>query len=186
MRADVQVLAGRIWERNVAHPEQLAAAEDFLAAALGKAGYRVEWQTFRVGGVNCSNLIAEMKGTTRPDEILIVGAHYDAVAACPAANDNASGGGHAALAWRIAATPQERTIRFVLFVNEEPPYFWSDDMGSLLRDRASAGDNIGMRASRPSALPDKPGSQNYPPPMSVAYPSGHFTASWAWRSPRRS
>src|SRR5678815_3241553 len=50
LRTDVQVLAGRIGERNVAHPDQLAAAEDFLAASLGKAGYRVQWQTFPVEG----------------------------------------------------------------------------------------------------------------------------------------
>ncbi len=46
LRADVQVLAGRIGERNVSHPDQLAAAEDFLAASLGKAGYQVQWLDF--------------------------------------------------------------------------------------------------------------------------------------------
>src|ERR1041384_3392561 len=45
LRSDVQALAGRIGERNVTHPDQLAAAEDFLAASLSKAGYRVQWQT---------------------------------------------------------------------------------------------------------------------------------------------
>src|SRR5881394_2808023 len=117
LRADVQVLAGRIGERNVAHPGQLAAAEDYLAASLGKAGYQVQWQTFDVKGVKCSNLIAELKGTTRPDEITVVGGHYDAVANCPAANDNGSGSAATlALARSFAGHPQERTIRFVFFV----------------------------------------------------------------------
>src|ERR1051326_3584197 len=48
LRADVQVLAGRIGERNVFNPDKLAAAEDFCAASLGKAGYQVQWQTFEV------------------------------------------------------------------------------------------------------------------------------------------
>jgi Zn-dependent M28 family amino/carboxypeptidase len=185
LRADVEVLAGRIGERNVAHPEKLAAAEDFLAASLAKAGYRVAWQTFPVEGVNCSNLIAELKGTSRPDEIVVVGAHYDAVTGCPAANDNASGSAATlALARAFAAgggpaAPQERTIRFVLFVNEEPPYFWSDSMGSLVYARSckQRGDTIvGMLSLETIGFySDTPGSQDYPPPLSVAYPSkGNF------------
>src|SRR4051794_30736001 len=43
LRADVQALAGRIGERNVDHPDKLAAAEDFLAASLAKAGCKVTW-----------------------------------------------------------------------------------------------------------------------------------------------
>jgi hypothetical protein len=180
LRTDVQVLAGRIGERNVAHPDQLAAAEDYLAASLAKAGYQVQWQTFDVKGVKCSNLIAELKGTTRPDEIIIIGGHYDAVANCPAANDNASGSAATlALARSFAGRPQERTIRFVLFVNEEPPYFWTDDMGSLVYARSckERGDRIvGMLSLETIGFySDKPGSQEYPPPMSVAYPStGNF------------
>jgi hypothetical protein len=180
LRADVQVLAGRIGERNVAHPDQLAAAEDYLAASLGKAGYQVQWQTFDVKGVKCSNLIAELKGTSRPDEIIVVGGHYDAVANCPAANDNASGSAATlALARTFAGQPQERTVRFVLFVNEEPPYFWSDDMGSLVYARSckQRGDNIvGMLSLETIGFySDKPGSQDYPPPLSAAYPNtGNF------------
>ncbi len=180
LRADVQVLAGRIGERNVAHPDQLAAAEDFVAASLAKAGYQVQWQTFDVKGVKCSNLIAELKGATHPDEIIVIGGHYDAVANCPAANDNASGtAATLALARTFAGHPQDRTIRFVLFVNEEPPYFWTDDMGSLVYARSCKknGDNIvGMLSLETIGFySDKPGSQDYPPPLSMAYPStGNF------------
>jgi hypothetical protein len=176
LRTDVQALAGRIGERNVAHPDQLAAAEDFLAASLAKAGYKTDWQTFDVKGVKCSNLIAELKGTSRPDEVIIVGAHYDAVANCPAADDNASGcAAVLSLARTFAAQPQERTVRFVLFVNEEPPYFWSNDMGSLVYARSckQRGDQVvGMLSLETIGYySEKAGSQDYPPPMSLAYPN---------------
>ncbi|HYE63380.1 MAG TPA: M28 family peptidase [Phycisphaerales bacterium] len=180
MRRDVQVLAGRIGERNVFQPHKLAAAEDYIAAQLAKAGYRVEWQTFPVNGVACSNLIAELRGTTRPDEIVIVGAHYDAVQGCPAANDNGSGtAATMALARHYAGKPMARTVRFVLFVNEEPPFFWTDEMGSLVYARAckQRGDNIvGMLSLETMGyFTDVDGSQSYPPPVGAVYPKkGNF------------
>src|SRR5690349_10630418 len=48
MRKDVQVIAGKIGERNVFQPNNLAAAEDYLALQLARAGYKVEWQIFPV------------------------------------------------------------------------------------------------------------------------------------------
>ena len=42
LRADVEVLAGRIGERHTGKPANLAAAEDFLVASLVRAGYRVD------------------------------------------------------------------------------------------------------------------------------------------------
>jgi len=180
LRADVQVLAGRIGERNVGKPNNLAAAEDYLAAQLAKAGYTVQWQTFAVNGVNCSNLIAELSGTARPDEIVIVGGHYDSAVGCPAANDNGSGtAATLALARHYAGKPMARTVRFVLFVNEEPPYFWTDDMGSLVYARACKQKNeniVGMISLETmGCYSDKEGSQKYPPPVGLAYPKkGNF------------
>lgn len=176
LRDDVQALAGRIGERNVFNPGKLAAAEDFLTASLARAGYRVEWQTFPVQGVKCSNLIAELKGTAAPDEVIVVGGHYDAVFGCPAANDNASGtAATLALARAFAGSPLERTVRFVFFVNEEPPFFWTDDMGSLVYARSckQRGDRIvGMLSLETMGyFSREERSQQYPPPLSAVYPS---------------
>ncbi len=130
--------------------------------------------------MKCSNLIAELKSFFSLAEIIVIGGHYDAVANCPAANDNASGtAATLALARMFAGHPQDRTIRFVLFVNEEPPYFWTDDMGSLVYARSckEKGDKIvGMLSLETIGFySDKPGSQDYPPPLSMAYPStGNF------------
>ena len=180
MRGHVQVLAGRIGERHVFRPHSLAAAEDYIAASLARAGYRVEWQTFPVSGVQCSNVIAELKGTTLPEEIVVVGALYDSFAGCPAANDNGSGtAATLALARHFSGRPMARTVRFVLFVNEEPPFFWTDEMGSLVYARSckAKGENIvGMLSLETMGyFTDVDGSQNYPPPVGVAYPKkGNF------------
>ena len=66
-------------------------------------------------------------------------AHYDSVIGSPGANDNASG--LAALLVLAQLAQQQRfarTLRFVAFVNEEPPYFLTRHMGSRVYARESA------------------------------------------------
>jgi Zn-dependent M28 family amino/carboxypeptidase len=70
------------------------------------------------------NLEVELPGRRQPEKIIIIGAHYDSVRGSPGANDN--GSGVAALLARarlFAGKKPELTVRFVAFVNEEPPYF---------------------------------------------------------------
>ena len=91
------------------------------------------------------NLEAQLPGTGRADEVVIIGAHYDTVVGCPGANDN--GTGVAALieiaAWARSLSPS-RTLRFVAFVNEEPPFFQTEKMGSVQYARwcAERGENV--------------------------------------------
>lgn len=192
MRRDVEVLAGDLPERNAYNPKQYRQAEDYLAAELARAGYRVHFQTFEFtrparrdfpeATLTASNLEVELPGTTTPDEIILVGAHYDAVLGSPGANDNASGtAGVLALARTLAANPLPRTVRFVLFANEEPPFFWSDGMGSLVHARAckQRGDHIVAMLSLETFgyYRDEKGTQGYPPGIALAYPStGNFIA----------
>lgn len=57
--------------------------------------------------------------------------HYDSVVGSPGANDNGTGAvAILALAEKFATLKPKRTLRFVEFVNEEPPFFWSENMGS--------------------------------------------------------
>ena len=58
-------------------------------------------ETFEARGVNFHNIEAEKKGTTAPDQIVIVGAHYDSAVSTPGANDN--GSGTAAMLWLAEA-----------------------------------------------------------------------------------
>lgn len=177
---DVEVLAGRIGERNVFLPEKLAAAAEFIKREFAEAGYEVRGQDYQVGGVMCSNVEVEIPGTGRPDEIVVIGAHYDSVAGSAGANDNASGvAAMLVLAQRFSGKKTLRTLRFVAFVNEEPPFFQTGQMGSVIYAERSrkGGENIVAMASLETIgyYADEPGSQKYPPPFSLFYPStGNF------------
>ena len=85
-------------------------------------------------GKEVANLEAEIRGLTKPDEILVVGAHYDSVRGCPAANDNGTGVAGRAGDRAAAGGRRDRSGRSgsSLFVNEEPPFFQTDLMGSLV------------------------------------------------------
>jgi hypothetical protein len=183
LRRDVAGLAVDIGERNVRNrPKQLAQAADYIEGKFGAAGYKVNRQQYGVSGTACSNLEVEIPGTTQPEEIVIVGAHYDTVRGTSGADDNTSGiAGTLALARRFAHRKTDRTLRFVAFVNEEPPYFQTEKMGSLVYARRcrERGENVvGMLSLEMLGYyDDEPGSQRYPPPFSLLYPSkGNFIA----------
>jgi Zn-dependent M28 family amino/carboxypeptidase len=113
--------------------------------------------------------------------IVVVGAHYDSVFGAPGANDNGSGvAALLALARRFAARSTSCTLRFVAFVNEEPPYFQTPRVGSLVyASRCKArGDQISAMLSLETigCFSDKPRSQLYPVPgIRAFYPNtGNF------------
>ena len=121
--ADVQTLAGQIGERNMARYLQLNAAADFIETSFSRAGLQPRRDSYDLNGRACHNIEAEIRGA-RP-EILLIGAHYDSVLGSPGANDNGSGiAAMLALARRFVGKPAHLTLRFVAFVNEEPPGKW--------------------------------------------------------------
>lgn len=183
LRAHVQVLAVDIGERNIPHYPELQKTAEYVENTLKRFGYAtVESQTYAVDGKEVRNLSVEIRGQASPEEIVIVGAHYDAVHGCPAANDNASGvAATLELARRFAALEPNRTIRFVFFVNEEPPYFQTEQMGSLVYARACKARNEKIVAmfslETIGYFDDTPGSQQYPAPLGMFYPDrGNFIA----------
>src|SRR5512143_1541889 len=95
LRRDVEKLAGEIGERNLARYEALTASAAYLEKALAEAGYAVERNPVEAvtpnGPRSAANLIVELKGTQRPEEVVILGAHYDSREGTPGADDNASG-----------------------------------------------------------------------------------------------
>ncbi len=178
--ADVEKLAGRIGERNIWNYLNLAAAADYIENSLAEAGYKVRRQNFTVQNQICCNLEVELTGTKYPDQIVIVGAHYDSVLGSPGANDNVSAVAAAlAIARRFAGKKTARTLRFVLFANEEPPFFQTDQMGSFIYAKScrEKGDNIIAMLCLETIgyYSDQPNSQRYPFPFSLVYPStGNF------------
>jgi Zn-dependent M28 family amino/carboxypeptidase len=190
LRRDVQKLAGEIGERNMIRYAQLVAAADFVESAFAQAGYQPRRDNYELHGRACHNIEAEIRGTSA--EIVLIGAHYDSVFGCPGANDNGSGvAALLALARRFgarAASAQSATtakstfstLRFVAFVNEEPFYFQTPQMGSYIyASRCKArGDKITAMISLETIgyFSDAPGSQTYPAPgLGVFYPKvGNF------------
>jgi len=170
LRADVVHLAETIGPRHVGRPANLKRASHWIAAQFENARHDVERDVFHVQGVECANIIAELPGRDRADEIIVVGAHYDSADDTPAANDNATGvAATLALARRFADAAPARTIRFVAFVNEEPPYFQTERMGSLVyaRDCKERGENIVAMISLETIgyYSTDEGSQIYPAPL---------------------
>ena len=178
----VQTLAGQIGERNLFRHDRLVMAADYIRTTLAGAGYEVRRQPYEVGGKICENIEAEMRGREKPDDIVVIGAHYDSVQGSPGANDNASGvAATLALARAFADTTPARTLRFVLFANEEPPFFQTEHMGSRVYAKRSRerGENIALMLSLETIgyYSDEPGSQHLLFPLSLIYPStGNFIA----------
>jgi hypothetical protein len=179
LRATVQKLAGEIGERNLWHYPQLNAAADFIENSFSHGGLQTRRDSYDVHGQACHNIEAEIPGP-RPG-ILLIGGHYDSVFGSPGANDNGTGvAATLALAKRFAGKKPEHTLRFVAFVNEEPPYFLSDEMGSFIyagrcKER---GDKISAMISLETIgyFSDAPRSQTYPSPiLGIPYPKvGNF------------
>src|SRR5437867_4429738 len=90
MRAHVTILADAIGERNVEYRyANLEAAAQYVERQFCNIGYQPAAQEFHAAGRTVRNIEVELPGGKQPDQILIVGAHYDSVHGSPAANDNA-------------------------------------------------------------------------------------------------
>jgi hypothetical protein len=179
LRADVQKLAGEIGERNMWHYPQLNAAADFIEDSFSRAGLHPRRDSYEMRGQICHNIETEISGS-RP-EVILIGAHYDSVFGSPGANDNGSGvAALLALARRFGGKTTQHSLRFVAFVNEEPPYFLGGQMGSFVyAGRCKArGDKISAMISLETIgyFSDAPHSQTYPSPgLGLFYPKvGNF------------
>jgi Zn-dependent M28 family amino/carboxypeptidase len=182
LHSHVQMLAGKVGERNVFHHDRLVMAVDYIRATLADAGYAVRLQPYEVAGKICENIEVDVRGREKPDDIIVIGAHYDSVQGSPGANDNASGvAATLALARAFAKAAPAQTLRFVLFANEEPPFFQTEYMGSrvyALRSREH-GEKIVLMLSLETIgyYSDEPGSQHLLFPLNLIYPStGNFIA----------
>ena len=178
----ISYLADEIGERNVFAYESLQKTAQYIEDNFKKFRYEVQSQEFTVQMRKVRNLIAEIPGGARANEIVVIGAHYDTVYKCPGADDNSSGvAALLELARLLQGSHPARTVRFAAFVNEESPWFQTNGMGSLVYARqahklkenivaAISIETIGMYS-------DAEGSQRYPPGFESLYPSkGNFIA----------
>ncbi len=197
LRSHVQKLAGDIGARSLPRsPGGLEKAALYIEERFGDAGFTPARQTYSVSGYaadglfgathatqSTANIVVEIPGTSKASEIVVIGAHYDAVHDSPGANDNASGvAAMLEIASALAKEKFPRTIRFVAFTNEEPPFFHTDDMGSYRYAKAckDRGDNVVAMMSLETLgyYSDKPDTQRFPlAVLGMLYPkTGNFVA----------
>lgn len=130
LRSHVEHLTVRIGERNLWKGDSLERAAAYIEGTFRQYGYAVERQTYTCYGKSSSNLVAEKGGE---EGRIVVGAHYDTVPGSPGADDNASAvAGLLELARLFRETPGRRRITFAAFANEEPPFYGSNNMGSMV------------------------------------------------------
>ncbi|KHD05675.2 aminopeptidase [Candidatus Thiomargarita nelsonii] len=189
LKTHIAFLANDLGGRN--QDNSLTTSKNHIIELFRSYGYQVSLQKYQVLDQTYTNIEVELRGQKKPEEIIIIGAHYDSVVGSPGANDNGSGvAGTLEIARRLSGQALSRTIRFVAFVNEEPPFFKTEAMGSLVYANRSAekGEKIvGMMTLETIGyFREEPGSQHYPALINFFYPDkGNFIAFVGNLSSRR-
>jgi len=170
---------------NTQHYAALQRSAAYIEAELSSLGYAPQSQAWEVGGKTVHNISVDLSSANAGPETpsVVIGAHYDSYGNAPGANDNGSGSAAVIeLARLLRDTPlTDKRLRLVLFVNEEPPYDRTPDMGSYryAKSLKDAGEKvIGMISLETiGSFSDEPGSQRYPFPFNHVFPDvGNFVA----------
>jgi len=162
---------------NVDHYAALERAARHIERTLQGLGYAVNPQVFSVRSKAVRNIEVELAPRSAAAGSLVLGAHYDSYGDAPGANDNGTGVAAVLELARLLKEwrPRDTRLRLVLFVNEEPPFYRTADMGSwryakLLTER---GEKVRGMISLETlgAFSDAPNSQRYPQPFALIMPS---------------
>jgi Peptidase family M28 len=163
-----------IGPRNNQNPGSLQKTIDLLAPTFPQS------QPYTYQNQPYENRIAEIKGTEHPEQIIVIGAHYDTVPSSPGADDNGTGiAAITELTKRFTDRKPARTLRFVAFANEEQPFSQTDGMGSRVYAKQVKDRNENILAMFSLEMlgyyNDRPNSQQYPVPVNGLYPDrGNF------------
>ena len=170
---------------NVAHYAALEKSAAYIETELKALGYEPQSQVYAIGDKPVRNISVELAppGATAATPSLVIGAHYDSADDAPGANDNGSGSAAVLELARLLkdVALKDKRLRLVLFVNEEPPYDRTPDMGSYRYAKALHEQDeklIGMISLETiGSFSDAPGSQRYPFPFSHVFTDvGNFIA----------
>jgi len=163
----VSFLSVTLGERTLREYKNLEKAKDYIKKSFLESNFTLEEDSYLVEGKQVSNIIAEKKGKHFPEKIILVGAHYDTVENSPGADDNATAiAALLEMAAFFSKIEVSRTIRFVAFTLEEPPFFGSKQMGSRRYASAcrSKGEQIEfMLCLEMMGYGHKKHPQNFPP-----------------------
>ena len=171
----VKQLSETIGVRNMDRYDSLKGAADYLETTLHGAGYDVHSFEYTVEDKKVRNIEVQIAGAKSPSDNVVVGAHYDTFGESPGADDNASGvAAVLELAQLLKSSKPDQTIRVVFFVNEEPPYFQTDQMGSLVYAKQLHDQKVNVTAMLSvesiGYYSDEQGSQRYPAGFGILYP----------------
>ena len=134
--------AHTIATRNMYYESQIDAAAQYTYEFMQAQGLSVSF--FEYDHPNSGrNVVAVLPGVTHPDEIILVTAHLDNMPEAkdaPGADDNTSGCvGVMITAARLAGHNFERTVRFILFTDEE---YEASGSVSYAENSLAQGENI--------------------------------------------
>jgi Zn-dependent M28 family amino/carboxypeptidase len=180
LRAHVEALANGIGGRSHLIPGSLERSAQYIEGELRSFGYNPTRDSYTANGSAFDNVEAVLRGSADPASIVIVGAHYDTAGGLPGANDNGSGvAAVLELARTFRESPQPATVRWLFFVNEEPPWFQTPAMGSYVyagRCRERKEKIRGMLSLETVGYYcDQPGCQQYPTGIAPGFPNrGNF------------
>jgi len=192
LREHVAIIASH--PHNLDTYAHLCEVAAYIEKTLGAIGYEVTRQVYAVAGKDVCNIevVLEPADATAATPTYVIGAHYDSPQGSPGANDN--GTGVAALLELaralVEAKPPAARLRLVFFVNVEHPYGKTPDMGSwrYAKTLAERGEHVGgmMALETIGHFSQAPGSQKFPFPFGLVYPSqGNFVAFVALPGGRR-
>lgn len=109
--------------RATASGAPIDIATQFVYEHMLAQGLSTTYHPWTLGGFTGRNVVGELPGAIRPNEIVLMVAHLDSrpySGAAPGADDNGSGSTALMLAAKIFAQRElERTVRFIFFTGEE-------------------------------------------------------------------
>jgi hypothetical protein len=118
-----------ITTRNTRATAEIKLATQLAYEQLERLGFEPYYESWTAGALQSRNVIAEVEGSIRPDEWVLLTAHIDdmpATGLAPGADDNASGSvALLAIAEILRDKRFDRSIRFALFTGEEQGLYGS-------------------------------------------------------------
>lgn len=165
LREYVTKLSEELVPRDAAHPENLDLVAKYIQDQLRPFAESTDDQPYSVDNMTVRNVRSLFGPET--EKRIVVGAHYDVAGPYPGADDNASGvAGLLEMARLLSEEKLQMQVELVSYPLEEPPYFFTHDMGSYVHAKSLKEEGVKIRAmialEMVGYFSDVKGSQSYP------------------------